>query len=163
MQDRAPSAKVRVVIDSSMAIFGPRWREVMKDDPWGTANLEKTPPTVSNSAGGVVAEKENSALVLPPRHEWCVHACVCRCVCVREREVRGRGEGDWRENERVCACASMLDKLRLCRVPCAAARGRAIGQDDMLAYYEWVVARSPQACMRVRPVKEPSETGKETY
>jgi hypothetical protein len=35
IQDRAPSAKVRVVVDSSMALFGPKWREVMQDDPWG--------------------------------------------------------------------------------------------------------------------------------
>jgi len=46
IQDRAPSAKVRVVIDSSMAIFGPQWRDVMREDPWGTASLEKPPPKV---------------------------------------------------------------------------------------------------------------------
>jgi hypothetical protein len=35
IQDRSPLAKVRVVVDSSMALFGPKWREVMRDDPWG--------------------------------------------------------------------------------------------------------------------------------
>ena len=72
IQDRAPSAKVRVVIDSSMAVFGPKWRDVMMEDPWGTANLVKPPPAVTNSKGGVMAHKENAALVLPPRSEWTI-------------------------------------------------------------------------------------------
>jgi hypothetical protein len=72
IQDRAPSAKVRVVVDSSMALFGPKWREVMRDDPWGTANLEKPPAKETNSDGGIVANKANSGLVLPPRSEWAI-------------------------------------------------------------------------------------------
>jgi len=42
-------------MDSTLAIFGPRWRDVMADDPWGTLNLAKPPPSVSNAVGGVMA------------------------------------------------------------------------------------------------------------
>jgi hypothetical protein len=36
IQSMAPKAKVRTIVDSSMAVFGPDWQKAMADDPWGT-------------------------------------------------------------------------------------------------------------------------------
>jgi hypothetical protein len=36
IQSKVPHAKVRTVVDSAMAVFGPRWEDAMRDDPWGT-------------------------------------------------------------------------------------------------------------------------------
>jgi len=36
VQTRLPSARVRTVIESSMGVYGPEWKNIMHGDPWGT-------------------------------------------------------------------------------------------------------------------------------
>lgn len=43
IQSMVPHAKVRTVVDSSMAVFGPRWEAAMRDDPWGTLATRVAP------------------------------------------------------------------------------------------------------------------------
>ncbi len=39
IQKRKPDARVRIVNEQSLGIYGPEWGKVMKDDPWGTQQL----------------------------------------------------------------------------------------------------------------------------
>ncbi len=107
IQKKLPSANVRVAIDSSMAVLGPKWNGWFQNDQWGTTML-RTPDMVS--------------MLMPPPKDWfigaddmsayyeyvsrttpsiafadvssvddslqtalfqvCIYMCVCVCVCM---------------------------------------------------------------------------------
>eukprot|EP00291_Cryptomonas_curvata_P022851 CAMPEP_0172170794 /NCGR_PEP_ID=MMETSP1050-20130122/11500_1 /TAXON_ID=233186 /ORGANISM="Cryptomonas curvata, Strain CCAP979/52" /LENGTH=526 /DNA_ID=CAMNT_0012842085 /DNA_START=119 /DNA_END=1699 /DNA_ORIENTATION=- len=64
LQEKYPSAKVRTIIDSSMALFGPDWFKKMKDDPWGSIK-SKVPDADSNS-------KTAGDYLLPKVEDWSI-------------------------------------------------------------------------------------------
>eukprot|EP00960_Hanusia_phi_P041075 754819-Hanusia_phi.AAC.5 len=55
IQKLNPQIPVKVITEQSLGVFGPKWKDLMKDDPWG-ATTAMTP--------------DNSQTVLPSPSEW---------------------------------------------------------------------------------------------
>jgi len=62
IQDRLPSARVRTILDSAMGIYGPDWKTIQQDDPWGAKNTWVP--------DAMIRGRHYHSRLLPPEDEW---------------------------------------------------------------------------------------------
>mmetsp|Transcript_27991 Transcript_27991/g.90814 ORF Transcript_27991/g.90814 Transcript_27991/m.90814 type:complete len:637 (-) Transcript_27991:340-2250(-) len=75
VQERYPSAKIRSVTDSDLAIYGPDKKHIFQNDPWGTLNASVPDKSFlgSYTAPTLPGKKPNfltQGFLLPAKNEW---------------------------------------------------------------------------------------------